>query len=181
MSSHLLKFKDVDADESHAIRDRGIVSFDPVGCSGDFKEHLPGSQVAKAMAVQIANPREGGGNPTAVGASFLFRLGDVVYKDDDPSDPEGKDQAAMYNSQFYAQFADYGREIFTIAGNHDGKTSAHAKKSAIFHFLQNFCDSKRKKESRQSNPPKQPADNDSALCLLVVRNGGLLCHLSLHE
>jgi hypothetical protein len=90
---------------------------------------------------------KGGGNPTAVGASFLFHLGDVVYKDDDPSDPEGKDQAAMYNSQFYAQFANYGREIFAIAGNHDGKTSAHAKKSAIFHFLQNFSDSK-KKESR---------------------------------
>jgi Calcineurin-like phosphoesterase len=146
-----LKFKDVDAGESHAIRDRGIVSFHAVGCSGDFKEHLPGSQVAKAMAAQIANPREGGGNPAAVGASFLLHLGDVVYKDDDPSDPEGKDQAAMYNSQFYAQFANYGREIFAIAGNHDGKTSAHTKKSAIVHFLQNFCDSK----------PKRSPDNQT--------------------
>jgi hypothetical protein len=79
------------------------------------------------MAAQIANPRAAGGNPAAAGASFLLHLGDVVYKDDDPSDPDGKDQ------------------------------------------------------SGQSNRPKQPADDDSALPLLVVRNGGLLCHLSLHE
>jgi hypothetical protein len=66
-----------------------------------------------------------------------------VYKDEDPSDPEGKDQALMYNSQFYAQYASYGRSIFAIAGNHDAKSSDHKKKSAIAHFLQNFCDSKR--------------------------------------
>ncbi len=75
-----------------------------MGCSGDFKNHLPGLQVAKAMAAQISNPRVSGGSSRAVGTSFLFHLGDVVYKDEDPSDPEGKDQAAMYNSQFYAQF-----------------------------------------------------------------------------
>jgi hypothetical protein len=140
-----LKLKDVDADEARVIRDRGVMSFHAVGCSGDFTEHLPGSAVAKAMAGQIANPHAEGGNPAAVGASFLFHLGDVVYKDEDPSDLEGKDQAIMYNSQFYAQFADYGREIFAIAGNHDGKTSTHSKKSAILHFLQNFCDSTRKR------------------------------------
>jgi acid phosphatase type 7 len=73
----------------------------------------------------------------------LFHLGDLVYKDEDPSDPEGKDQALMYNSQFYAQYTSYGRNIFAIAGNHDSKSSDHKKKSAIDHFLQNFCDSKR--------------------------------------
>jgi hypothetical protein len=144
-STQHLKLKDVDANESHAIRDRGVLTFHAVGCSGDFKEHLPGSLVAQAMAAQISNSHGYGGHPAAVGASFLFHLGDLVYKDEDPSDPEGKDQATMYNSQFYAQYASYGREIFAIAGNHDGKTSVHNKKSAILHFLQNFCSSKRER------------------------------------
>src|SRR6202162_3487932 len=147
-----LKLKDVDANESRAIRERGVLTFHVVGCSGDFKEHLPGSQVANAMAAQILNPHGSGGTPAAAGASFLFHLGDVVYKDEDPSDPLGKDQATMYNSQFYAQYANYGREIFAIAGNHDGKTSIHKKKSAILHFLQNFCDSKREKSPDNQTP-----------------------------
>jgi hypothetical protein len=150
-----LKLKDIDDRESRAIRERGVLTFHAVGCSGDFKEHLPGSLVAKAMAAQIGNPQGNGGKPGAVEASFLFHLGDVVYKDEDPSDPEGKDQAAMYNSQFYAQYANYGREIFAIAGNHDGKTSVHVKKSAILHFLQNFCDSKRRR-----SPDNQTANSN---------------------
>ena len=81
------------------IRERGVMSFHAVGCSGDFKEHLPGLAVAKAMAGQIGSPHADGGNPVAVGASFLFHLGDVVYKDEDPSDPEGKDQAALAHLQ----------------------------------------------------------------------------------
>jgi len=141
--SHRLALKDIDPDESHAVKQRGVLSFHAVGCSGDFKNHLPGLQVAKAMAAQISNPRVSGGSSRAVGTSFLFHLGDVVYKDEDPSDPEGKDQAAMYNSQFYAQFSSYDRNILAISGNHDGKSSDHSKKSAILHFLQNFCGSKR--------------------------------------
>ena len=152
---HSLKFKDVDGDEAHAIRQRGVLSFHAVGCSGDFKEHLPGSLVAKAMTAQISNPRASAGNQAAVGASFLFHLGDLLYKDEDPSDPDGKDQAMMYNSQFYAQYANYGREIFAIAGNHDAKTSIHKKKSAILHFLQNFCASERGK-----SPDNQTANSN---------------------
>ena len=130
------------------------MTFHAVGCTGDFKEHRPGLLVANAMAAQISEPHGSGGNPAAVEASFLLHLGDVVYKDEDPSDPEGKDQPMMYNSQFYAQFVNYGREIFAIAGNHDGKTSIHSKKSAILHFLQNFCDSK-----RQRSPDNQTANS----------------------
>jgi Calcineurin-like phosphoesterase len=96
----LLKLKDIDPDESRAIRERGVMTFHAVGCSGDFKDHLPGS---------------------------------------------------MYNSQFYAQYANYGREIFAIAGNHDCKTSVHHKKSGIVHFLQNFCSSKREKSPDDQN------------------------------
>jgi hypothetical protein len=141
--SHRLTLKDIDPAESHAVKQRGVLSFHAVGCSGDFKDHLPGQQVANAMAAQISNPRVSGGSSRAVGTSFLFHLGDIVYKDEDPLDPQGKDQAAMYNSQFYAQFTGYDRNIFAISGNHDCKSSDHAKKSAISHFLQNFCSSKR--------------------------------------
>ena len=99
------------------------MTFHTVGCTGDFKDHVPGLQVAKAMAAKISDPRAGGGSSAAVAASFLFHLGDLVYKDEDPSDPEGKDQALMYNPEFYAQYTSYGRNIFAIAGNHDSKSS----------------------------------------------------------
>jgi Calcineurin-like phosphoesterase len=140
-----LKLKNVDVNEAQAIRERGVISFHAVGCSGNFKDHLPGSMVAKAMAAQVNNPRVYFGNPAAVGASFLFHLGDLVYKDEDQADPDGKDQATMYNAQFYGQFANYNREIFAIPGNHDGKTSVKKKKWGILHFLQNFCASKRER------------------------------------
>src|SRR5271165_6843803 len=107
--AHRLTLKDIDPDESSTVKQRGVMTFHTVGCSGDFKDHVPGSQVAKAMATQISDPRAGGGNSAAVAASFLYHLGDLVYKDEDPSDPDGKDQALMYNSQFYAQYASYGR------------------------------------------------------------------------
>ena len=103
--THRLKLKEVDEAEAQAIRDRGVISFHAVGCSGNFKDHLPGTMVAKAMAAQINNPRVYAGSPAAFGASFLFHLGDLVYKDEDQADPDGKDQATMYNSQFYVQFA----------------------------------------------------------------------------
>jgi hypothetical protein len=147
----LLKLKDIAPDESHAIRERGVMTFHAVGCSGDFKDQLPGSMVAKAMASQVSEPHGNGGNPKAVESSFLFHLGDLVYKDDDPSDPDGKNQALLYNSQFYAQYANYSREIFAIAGNHDCKTSVHHKKSGIVHFLQNFCSSRREKSPDDQN------------------------------
>jgi hypothetical protein len=142
-----VKLKDIDPDESHRVKQRGVISFHAVGCSGDFGNHVPGLEVAKAMAAQVADPRAGGGSGTAVPASFLFHLGDVVYKDEDPSDPNAKDQTLMYNSQFYAQYASYQRQIFAIAGNHDAKSSVHDKRSAIDHFLQNFCAESRAKSA----------------------------------
>jgi Calcineurin-like phosphoesterase len=183
-----LKLKEVDTDQSRAIREHGVLSFHAVGCSGDFKEHLPGLWVANAMAAQISNPRASGGSAVAVGASFLFHLGDIVYKDEDPSDPVGKDQTTMYNSQFYSQYAKYGREIFALAGNHDRKTSIHNKKAPILHFLQNFCDSKRQKspDNQTSNSKRltmiQPYPYwflETAVCYVVALdtsdiNGGQL-------
>jgi hypothetical protein len=186
--AHRLKLKDVDGAEAQAIRERGVISFHAVGCSGNFKDHLPGSMVAKAMAAQINHPRVYAGSPAAVGASFLFHLGDLVYKDEDQADPDGKDQATMYNSQFYVQFANYTRQIFAIPGNHDGKTSAKKKKWGILHFLQNFCaDERQESPDDQTNASKrltmiQPYPYwlfETAACYLVALytndiNGGQL-------
>ena len=138
-----LRLKEVNPDESHAIKERGVMSFHSVGCSGYYPDQQPGKQVAAAMAAQISQPDLYGGTADAVRASFLFHLGDISYKDEDPSNPDAKDQATIYNAQFYAQYAAYQRDIFAIAGNHDGKASGHEKKSAIVHFLANFCDPKR--------------------------------------
>ncbi len=136
------------------------MTFHAVGCTGGYKEHLAGSQVANAMAAQISRCRRRERRRCRRKPRFLFHLGDVVYKDEDPSDPMGKDQAKMYNSQFYAQFAAYGREIFAVAGNHDGKTSVHSQKSAIMHFLGNFCDSKRQRS------PDNHAENSKRLTMI---------------
>lgn len=142
-NSHRLRLKDVDPEESRAIKQRDVMTFHAVGCTGDFKDHAPGKKVAATMAAQIAKANAHGGYAKAVGASFLFHLGDVAYKSEDPADPEGKDQAEIYNSQFYAQYTDYGRNIFALAGNHDGKYSSHEQKSGVDHFLKNFCASAR--------------------------------------
>src|SRR5260221_5862698 len=97
--SHRLALKDIDPDESHAVKQRGVLSFHAVGCSGDFKNHLPALQLAKAMAAQISNPRVSGGRVLGVGASVFFHLGGDGFKDEDPSHPAWAETAAMCNSQ----------------------------------------------------------------------------------
>jgi acid phosphatase type 7 len=139
----LLKLKDVDEAESQAVKERGVMSFHTAGCTGHFQNHVPETAVAQAMAKQVADPHCHGGLAGAVPASFFFHLGDIVYKDEDKTDLERADQQKLYNEHFYAPYAGYPRNIFAVAGNHDGKDSKHPEKSAIQHFLKNFCDSKR--------------------------------------
>jgi hypothetical protein len=139
----LLRLKDVDAGESAAVKRRGVMTFHMTGCTGHFGRPVPQARVAAAMARQIANPRCFGGSKDAVAASFFYHLGDIVYKDEDKTDPERADQQKLYNEHFYTPYHGYGRSIFAIAGNHDGKDSKHPEKSPIRHFLRNFCDSAR--------------------------------------
>jgi hypothetical protein len=113
------------------------------GCTGQLTNHVSETAVARAMAKQVEEPRCYGGHKKAAPASFFFHLGDIVYKDEDKTDLERADQQMLYNEHFYTPYAGYPRNIFAIAGNHDGKDSKHAEKSAIHHFLKNFCDSKR--------------------------------------
>ncbi|HTD15221.1 MAG TPA: metallophosphoesterase family protein, partial [Chthoniobacterales bacterium] len=129
-----LRLKEVDADESRTIKQRGVMSFHALGCSGFYQNQEPGKRVAGAMADQISKPQAYGGTRDAAPASFLFHLGDLAYKDENPANVEAKDQALIYNAQFYAQYTKYSREIFAIPGNHDGKSSKHQSKSGIEHF-----------------------------------------------
>src|SRR5258707_13877104 len=82
--SHRLALKDIDIDESHAVKQRGVLSFHAVGCSGDFKNHLPGLQVAKAMAAQISNPRVSDGSSARARAWRLVLLVRSVCEDEGP-------------------------------------------------------------------------------------------------
>ena len=45
----------------------------------------------------------------------------------------------LFDEQFYATYKDYPRDIFAIPGNHDGKLRDKDGKSAIEHFMMNFC------------------------------------------
>jgi hypothetical protein len=139
----LLRLKDVDPDESAAVKRRGVMTFHMTGCTGHFGRPVQQAKVAAAMARQIADPRCFGGTKHAVAPSFFYHLGDIVYKDKDKTDRERADQQKLYDEHFYTPYAGYGRSIFAIAGNHDGKDSPHPEKSAIRHFLKNFCDSAR--------------------------------------
>jgi hypothetical protein len=143
----MLRLKDVDANESASVKRRGVMTMHMTGCSGHFGRPVPQAKVAAAMIRQIAEPRAFGGTKNAVAPSFFYHLGDIVYKDEDKSDEERANQQKLYSEHFYTPYSGYGRSIFAIAGNHDGKDSKHPEKSAIRHFLQNFCDSARKPAS----------------------------------
>jgi hypothetical protein len=127
------------------------MTFHAVGCTGCHADQQATTQVAAAMAVQVAHPLRFGGTPEAVPASFLYHLGDVVYKKDKdtvgeqsppPTPEKHRDFAQLYDIQFYGPFSPYAPPIFAIAGNHDGKDrdpDGPTRKSAIHHFLKNFC------------------------------------------
>jgi hypothetical protein len=147
-----LHLGDVDAAESDRIAKSGVMTFHAVGCTGDYGNHQPQAAVAAAMAAQVkdAGLRGRPGGP-AIPSSFFYHLGDVVYMDEDKSNPQRNEQSQMYNDQFYTPNQAYSRPIFAIAGNHDGKTHASGHyavdsgHSAIEHFLLNFCAARRDK------------------------------------
>jgi acid phosphatase type 7 len=160
-----LKLKDINPDRSESVKATNRLTFHAVGCSGCYEQYpdgpQPGPLLAKAMGAQAATPRVYAGYESAEPASFLYHLGDIVYKQDSEkdstiaSDPEGKDQAGLYNTQFYAQYDSYKPEIFCVPGNHDSKFSKHPERSGINHFLSNFCDSSRRISSDNKGASKR--------------------------
>jgi hypothetical protein len=151
----MLKLQDVDAKLSRRIKDGGVMSFHLTGCTGDYDTPAPGQAVAKAMAAQAKDARAGGGSKAAKAAAFFFHLGDIIYKDPNRKNPEREDMQKLFNEQFYATYEDYPGEIFAIPGNHDGKIKDKDGKSAIDHFMMNFCTSKRHISSDNLNGSKR--------------------------
>ena len=157
-----LRLADIDPAEDARIAQSGVMSFHAVGCSGDYSDHAPQQAVADAMAAQVEDAGTAGrpGTP-AVPASFFYQLGDVVYMDENKSNLLRNEQSAMYNDQLYAPYTRYGRSIFALAGNHDGKTHATGEHSsdpahsAVAHFLQNFC-AARREQSPDNRTDERP-------------------------
>jgi acid phosphatase type 7 len=140
----MLKLEDVDAKLSRRIKDDGVMSFHLTGCTGHYSIPTPRRAVAEAMAAQVKGVRAGGGSKGAKAAAFFFHLGDIIYKDPNRKNPEREDMQKLFNEQFYATYKDYPGEIFAIPGNHDGKIKDKDGKSAIDHFMMNFCASGRR-------------------------------------
>lgn len=155
LSAFTLRLRDVDAKERGRVRTAGALTFHMLGCSGAFVDHEPQRHVARALVHQLHERAATSATPTANDAppggrpSFLYHLGDIVYKDDNAEDEAGAIQSAMYRDQFFTPYADYNRPIFAIAGNHDGKRTTDRRISAIDHFLAQFCAS----GARPSRPP----------------------------
>jgi hypothetical protein len=147
----MLKLKDVDAGLSSRIKDDEVMSFHLTGCTGHFGNDAPGQAVADAMAAQAKDARIGGGSEAAKKAAFFFHLGDIIYKDEDKKNPEREDMQKLFNEQFYETYKGYPREVFAIPGNHDGKIKDDQGKSAIDHFMENFCTSDRDLSSDDQN------------------------------
>jgi acid phosphatase type 7 len=150
-----LKLKEVDAKLSSRIKDDGVMSFHLTGCTGHYGIPAPGQAVAEAMAAQAKDAREYDGNEAAKAAAFFFHLGDIIYKDPDKENPEREDMQKLFDEQFYATYKDYPGEIFAIPGNHDGKIKDKDGKSAIDHFMMNFCTSDRHISSDNLNSSKR--------------------------
>jgi acid phosphatase type 7 len=166
-SSLRLKLKNVDMKASQTIKEMGAMTFHAVGCTGCHADQQATTQVAAALAVQAAHPHRFGGAAEALPSSFLYHLGDVVYRKDkdtageqSPPPPEKhQDFAQLYDNQFYAPYAAYPAPIFAIAGNHDGKNrepDGPTRKSGIHHFLKNFCglDDGDPPDNNSSNRPR---------------------------
>ncbi len=173
-------------DEANRITTVNAMTFHSVGCSGDPTNSAPGLAVAQAMTMDSTTYSD------VPPASFLFHLGDIVYTSDDDT---SLTQADLYTAQFYQQYADYPKEIFAIAGNHDGKGPKPATKhkpevtaadAANQHFIDNFCQPKRKSPNDDPSAKRQAMTQPFPYWVLEtpvahiiglytnVANGGLL-------
>lgn len=158
LAAFTMRLKDAHPREAERIRTSGVMTFHMVGCAASFNDHTPQQWVANAMASQVRDPGTvGRDGATVQRASFLYLLGDIVYKDDDKLDEERDDQREMYNSQFYQPYSGYNRRIFAIAGNHDGKRTPVRRTSAAEHFMSNFC------ATRVGRSPDNQTDQRAAM------------------
>jgi acid phosphatase type 7 len=149
-----ITLKSIDSEQSRRVKSTNRLTFHAIGCSGRYEQcpdgPQPGTLVANALAKQATDAAVYNGYSSADPASFLFHLGDVVYKAESVNNSVAAvdpDQSEMYDIEFYRQYASYEPEILSIPGNHDSKWSKHSERSAIDHYLINFCDSDHRKSA----------------------------------
>ena len=94
----------------------GGITFHVIGDSGGVKDPSPQHAVRHAMS--------------AVGADFVYHVGDVVYFNGDSSE---------YVPQFYEPYATLRAPIVGIPGNHDGDTTDDPSRQPLDTFMANFC------------------------------------------
>jgi Calcineurin-like phosphoesterase len=126
-----LDFSAIDADENKSIVASGKMSFAMVGCSGDPDDRTQTKAVAHAIAA-------------AGDTSFFYHLGDIIYfekgSDAKTASPDN-DTPPLWNDQLYGPYKKYSKQIVSIPGNHDGKSTP------ITNYFDAFC----------SDPAKWPA------------------------
>lgn len=121
---HLPLVKVIPREEVKRIGDSRSISFHIIGDTGGTKtpttQHIV--QVAMESDFDHSNPSK---NP-----SFLYHLGDVIYK---------FGEASEYYSQFYEPYAHYPAPIFAIPGNKDGDVRPNSNEKSLTAFVNNFC------------------------------------------
>jgi len=87
LKAYTLRLKDVHRQEARRIKAAGAMTFHVVGCTGTFNDHVPQQSVARVMAAQVRDRGTDGCDDQIIQrASFLYHLGDVVYKNENKLD-----------------------------------------------------------------------------------------------
>jgi len=107
-------------DQLETIEKSGGISFHVLGDTGGTKTLEPTHVVEAAMESDFDDH-----NP-----SFLYHLGDVIYK---------FGEASEYYPQFYEAYAHYPAPIFAIPGNKDGDVRPDSNEKSLAAFVSNFC------------------------------------------
>jgi 3',5'-cyclic AMP phosphodiesterase CpdA len=121
---HLSLNKVILREQVNRISNSGGISFHIIGNTGgtgnSTAQHIV--EVAMESDFDHKNPSR---NP-----SFLYHLGDVIYK---------FGEASEYYSQFYEPYAHYPAPIFAIPGNKDGDIRVNSNEGSLEAFVNNFC------------------------------------------
>jgi acid phosphatase type 7 len=121
---HLPLIKVIPSEQLKKIVNSGSISFHIVGDTGGTKTPVAQHIVQVAMESDFDHK-----NPTK-NPSFLYHLGDVIYK---------FGEASEYYSQFYEPYAHYPAPIFAIPGNKDGDVRPNSNEKSLAAFVNNFC------------------------------------------
>lgn len=131
---HLALNKVIQKEEIKRIDNSGHISFHIVGDTGGTKSSAAQHLVEFAMESDFDH------NDPSKNPSFLYNLGDVIYK---------FGEASEYYSQFYEPYAHYPAPIFAIPGNKDGDVAPNSTENSLEAFVNNFC-AKRKEVTRDA-------------------------------